>query len=487
MAHEILILDDEPKMIELLRRSLVREGYSVATESDPVAALERLKQHPVEALITDLKMPGMDGLEVLRRAKAIRPDCEVIVMTAFATVETAREALKRGAIDYLTKPFSAEEDLKPLLARLFAAEADSETDADPDAGAAQMESPAPPSTRAATGKSKPDTSPLARFITSSPAMKKMLERLPRIAASSASVLLRGESGTGKEVIADIIHALSSRREGPLVKINCGALPENLLESELFGHVRGSFTGAVADREGRFAAADGGTLFLDEIGEITPALQVKLLRVLQEGEFQRVGESRTRHADVRIIAATNRDLEAMMRQGAFRQDLFYRLNVVPIVLPPLRERAEDIPALLEHFVRRFLPETPVKFSPEALKAFEEYNWPGNIRELENAVEHALVLGDPATIRLDDLPVALQDYNARQAVAVAGPQAVGHATLEDIEQRCLLAALQKTRFNQTRAAHLLGITRRTLGYRIRKYNLEEDIERARHAAPDALGGS
>lgn len=486
MAHEILILDDEPKMIELLRRSLAREGYSVATESDPVAALERLKQHPVEALITDLKMPGMDGLEVLRRAKSIRPDCEVIVMTAFATVETAREALKRGAIDYLTKPFSAEEDLKPLLARLFAAEAEAETA--PEAEAVKTESAAPMLSRAAavSAKGKPDTSPLARFVTRSPAMKKMLERLPRIAASNATVLLRGESGTGKEVITDILHALSPRRDGPLVKINCGALPENLLESELFGHARGSFTGAVADREGRFESADGGTLFLDEIGEITPALQVKLLRVLQEGEFQRVGESRTRHADVRIIAATNRDLDAMMRQGTFRQDLFYRLNVVPMHLPPLRERPEDIPALLDHFARRFLPDAPARFSPEALMALSNYHWPGNIRELENAVEHALVLGDPANIRLDDLPVALQDYNARQAVAAAGPQAVGHATLEDIEQRCLLAALQKTHFNQTRAAQLLGITRRTLGYRIRKYNLEEEIERAR-AAPDASGGS
>jgi transcriptional regulator with PAS, ATPase and Fis domain len=305
-------------------------------------------------------------------------------------------------------------------------------------------------------------------------MQKILDRLPRIARSNASVLLRGESGTGKEILADAIHALSPRVGGPLVKINCGALPETLLESALFGHVKGSFTGAVADRQGLFEAANTGTIFLDEIGEVSPALQVKLLRVLQQGEFQPVGETRTRKTDVRVIAATNRDLEALMREGAFRQDLFYRLNVVPIFLPPLRERPEDIPALIEHFSRRFHPEGPVNFSAEARQALLDYEWPGNIRELENAIEHALVLGNPDDIQLEDLPVSLQDFRAKQ-IHAAGPDAVGDATLEDIERRCLLAALRKTDFNRTRAAHLLGITRRTLGYRIQKYNLDKEIQR------------
>lgn len=510
MAHEILILDDEPKIVDLLRRSLAREGYSVHCESDPLEALARLKELPVEVLISDLKMPGMDGLEVLKRAKAIRPECEVIMMTAYATVETAREALKRGAIDYLTKPFSADEDLKPLIRKVFEADADTLLDQDDRANrgsgaaggsggtrdgaggakggagsfairSASSTAGSPPSP---SGVAKADThgekagpdSPLSRIVTKSPVMKKVLDRLPKIAASSASVLLRGESGTGKEVLADAIHHLSARVRGPLVKVNCGALPETLLESELFGHVKGSFTGAVADREGLFEASNGGTTFLDEIGEVSPALQVKLLRILQEGEFQRVGESRTRKTDVRIVAATNRNLEDMMREGSFRQDLFYRLNVVPILLPPLRERREDIPALIEYFCRRLKPGVEVVFSPEVQRALLDYDWPGNIRELENAVEHALVLGDPSGIVLEDLPVALQDFEAKHG-REPGPAAVGEATLEDIERRCLLSALQKTGFNQTRAARLLGITRRTLGYRIRKYELEEEIERMR----------
>jgi len=490
MAREILILDDEPKIADLLRRSLQREGYSVRCVADPLSALDILKEHPIDVLVTDLRMPGMDGLEVLRRTKSIRPACEVVVMTAYATVETAREALKRGAIDYLTKPFSADEDLKPLLRRIFEAEPGSPSSPSiPSAsnGAALL-SPAAtrldsqggqaPAQRASQPPSEGAAdNPLAKIVTRSPAMKSILDRLGRIAAANASVLLRGESGTGKEGVANAIHALSPRARGPLVKVNCGALPETLLESELFGHVKGAFTGSVADRAGLFEMADGGTIFLDEIGEISPALQVKLLRVLQEGEFQRVGESKTRKVNVRILTATNRDLEAMMRQGSFRQDLYYRLNVVPILLPPLRDRREDIPILIEFFCRRSAPGRQIELAPEARQAFENYAWPGNIRELENAVEHALVLSDPAgPIRLEDLPVALQDFHARQGQA-AGPDAVGQATLEDIEQRCLLAALEKTGFNQTRAAQLLGITRRTLGYRIRKYGLEEKIEARR----------
>ncbi len=472
MPPRILILDDEPKIAELLRRSLQREGYEVACKTSPAAALEYLKAHAVDVFITDLKMPGMDGLEALRRAKAIRPACEVVVMTAYATIETAREALKRGAIDYLTKPFSADDDLKPLLRKVFEENA-AGAGASGAAGEA-AETPASGAGPASAGAGA--ASALGRILTRNPAMKAILAQLPRIAASRATVLIRGESGTGKELIADAIHALSPRADGPLVKVNCGALPETLLESELFGHVKGSFTGAVADREGRFQMADGGTLFLDEIGEISPALQVKLLRALQQGEIQRVGDSTTLRVDVRVVAATNRDLEAMLREGTFRQDLFYRLNVVPVALPPLRERCEDILPLAENFARRFAPGREVVFSPEARQSLESYHWPGNIRELENAVEHAIVLGDPDQLRLEDFPITIQDFRRRQA-GEAGPAAVGEATLEDIERRCLVAALQKTNFNQTRAARLLGVTRRTLGYRIRKFGLDAEIERLR----------
>jgi DNA-binding NtrC family response regulator len=377
-------------------------------------------------------------------------------MTAFASVETAREALTRGAADYLVKPVSAEDDLKPLLRRLLAEGED-----------------APAEEKRPTRKSlatKPGFVP----ITYNPAMQSIYDKIDKIARSNASILLRGESGTGKEVLADLLQSRSSRSDKPYLKINCGALPETLLESELFGHTRGSFTGAVVDRDGLFASANGGTLLLDEIGEVSLALQVKLLRILQSGEYSRVGDSALRRVDVRIIAATNRDLEKMITAGTFRQDLYYRLNVVPIVLPPLRDRPEDIPGLIEHFAKHFHRTGSVTFDPAVLSLFQTYEWPGNIRELENAVEHALVLGEPARIVIEDLPLAIQNARMR-ATGAAAASSVGRDTLEDIEKRCLLSALQKTGGNRTHAARLLGITRRTLGYRLRKYELEEEAAR------------
>ncbi|MDK2972691.1 MAG: two-component system, NtrC family, response regulator AtoC [Candidatus Sumerlaeota bacterium] len=455
MTHRILILDDEPKMGTLLQRSLERDGYDVAAFDKPAEALDALKAGGIDVLVTDLRMPGMDGLEVLRRAKSIAPQTEVILMTAYASVETAREALMRGALDYLVKPVSAENDLKPLLARLFAGDADAPQ---------HLETPLPPPTHSAS----------PGLVMDSPAMQSIMAKLDKIARSGASVLLRGESGTGKEVLADLIQSRSTRAGKPYIKINCGALTETLLAAELFGHVKGAFTGAAADRAGHFESADGGTLMLDEVGEVSPALQVKLLRVLQSGEYQRVGESATRKCDVRIIAATNRNLEEMVESGEFRQDLYYRLNVVPIVLPPLRERREDIEKLIAHFARRYGGGVEARFTDDALKALLDYHWPGNIRELENAIEHALVLGDPSGILVEDLPAAVQQHREKSAQA-ASPAAVGASSLEDIEKRCLLSALQKTNGNRTRAAHLLGITRRTLGYRLRKYGLEDEAAR------------
>jgi len=458
-SHRILVLDDEPKMGVLLKRSLDREGYEVAAFQHPAEALEELKTSRYDVLLTDLRMPGLDGLEVLQRAKAISPRTEVILMTAYATVETAREALTRGAVDYLVKPVSAETDLKPLLRRLL----------DPN-----EREPAP------VAPTEPSTPRQPSYVSRSPAMQALLDRIDRIARSSASVLLRGESGSGKEVFADLIQSRSQRAGRPYLKVNCGALPETLLESELFGHVKGSFTGAFQDRDGLFASANGGTLLLDEIGEVSPALQVKLLRVLQGGEYHRVGDSRGRHADVRILAATNRNLEKMIETGDFRQDLYYRLNVVPIEIPPLRERMEDLDPLIHLFASRFSPGRPVVFTPGAMEALRGYDWPGNIRELENAVEHAIVLGDPSGIVLEDLPAAIQDR--RRRIGGGEPARAGDASLEEIEIRCLLQALERTGGNRTRAAALLGITRRTLGYRLRKYDLEDQAARIAHEKDD-----
>ncbi len=455
MSPRILIVDDEPRMGALLEKSLSRDGHDVVALTNPAEALERLKAESFEALITDLRMPGLDGLEVLDRARRISPTTEVILMTAYATVETARDALKRGAVDYLIKPVSAESDLKPLLARLFADKTE-----------------APSSSTAANPKPVSITSVGSLPRSNSPSMQAIYDKVDKIAQSSASVLLRGESGVGKEVLADLIQSRSPRADRPYVKINCGALPENLLESELFGHIKGSFTGAVSDRDGLFATADGGTVMLDEIGEVTPALQVKLLRVLQTGDYARVGDSRTLKCDVRVIAATNRNLERMIDSGDFRQDLYYRLNVVPVRIPPLRERSEDLDDLTAHFCRKFASGRDVTFDPESRQALQSYNWPGNIRELENAIEHALVFGDPSGIKVGDLPAAVQEFRALNENISAGDQ-VGKASLEEIEQRCLLTALEKTGGNRTRAAKLLGITRRTLGYRLRKYGLEAEV--------------
>lgn len=456
MGGRVLILDDEEKMVGLIARSLERDGYEAVGETDPARALAAIKESKFDVLLTDLRMPGIDGIEVLERVKKIDPGIDVILMTAYASVDTVREAMKLGAVDYLTKPVSAEQDLKPLLARLLGG-----------GESREEKKPAAP----AHGP-KPGSSTVA---IASPAMTEIHRKALKVAQSNASVLLRGESGTGKEVLADLIQANSTRAGKPYVKVNCGALPENLLESELFGHVKGSFTGAVADRDGLFMAADGGTILLDEIGEVTPPLQVKLLRVLQQGELNRVGESATRRVDVRVIAATNRPLEKMITTGEFRQDLFYRLNVVPLVLPPLRERPEDLEALIAHFCRRFAPAATVNFSAEAREAMLRYQWPGNIRELENAIEHAIVMGDAARIGVEDLPLAVQESLSGPAPTAAAEIAVGNASLEEMEKRCLLQALEKTRGNRTRAAHILNITRRTLGYRLRKYALEDEVNR------------
>jgi DNA-binding NtrC family response regulator len=460
MDGRILVIDDEPQMGPLLHRVLGRAGLSVESFTDPEAGLARLREQPFDVLVTDLRMPGIDGLEVQRRAKSIRPACETVVITAHASVGSAREALKRGAVDYLTKPFSVERELLPLIRGVLAA-----------LPGRELRRPA----ESAFSASRP--------IGESAVLRIVAERAERVARSNAPVLLQGESGTGKEVFADWIHRLSSRSEKPLLRVNCAALPDSLLESELFGHARGAFTGATREREGIFAAADGGTLFLDEIGEMALNVQPKLLRVLQEGEVQRVGESgRSVRVDVRVIAATNRDLRDAVKRGAFRSDLYYRLAVLPLELPSLREHLEDLPALVQHFLDRL--GATARFSADALGAMRRYAWPGNVRELANAVEHAVVLGNGPELQVGDLPAALQEAERQQSVA---PIVDDEGTLEAIEQRIILQALERTRCNRTEAARLLGVTRRTLGYRIRKYGLEESVDgiRARAGVAEPTG--
>ncbi len=481
MTGNILIVDDEPKICSMLRRTLQASGYLIETTTDAGEGLRQLREQPFDVVITDLRMPGVDGMELLRRAKQIRPGCEVVMMPAHATVETAREALKRGALDYIRKPIDIEGELKPLMSALFSA-----LPGEGMATAAEARGGRP----AAEGGEE-----LEGVIGRGEAMTRLVGKVRKIARSDAPVLLQGESGSGKEVISGLIHRLSLRADRPFIKINCAALPENLLESELFGHTKGSFTGAHSDREGLFQAADGGTLLLDEIGEISRTFQPKLLRVLQDGEFHRVGEARqSRKVDVRVIAATNRNLDVAVERGEFRQDLYYRLNVVPLAVPPLRERIEDLEELIGHFVatlsrRRGIDSSrAVRFSAEARELMMRYPWPGNIRELANAVEYAMVLSEGEEIDIEDLPVAIQDHLRLAGLeesappAVAAPSPSDGSTLEDIEMRCIIQAMSKTGFNRTRAAGLLGVTRRTLGYRINKYGLEDELDRLRRSGEE-----
>ena len=459
----------------LLVRGLQRAGFDAESETSPEVALERLKERPFDILITDLRMPKIDGLEVLRRAQAVRSECEVVLITAHATVDTAREALKRGAVDYLTKPFSIEKELIPLVREIVAAGDEDEAAEDPRA-------------RRAPARTRREAE-TPELVGQGDVIRKIFERARKVAATNSSVLLTGETGSGKEIFANLIHRFSPRYTRPMIRINCAALPETLLESELFGYTKGSFTGANRDHIGVFQAADGGTIFLDEIGEISAAFQPKLLRVIQEGEFYRIGDVRRPiRVDVRVIAATNRNLTQAVRSGVFREDLYYRLNVVPIEIPALREHMEDLPDLIAHFVRKLGQGQEVRFAPEALEAMNRYGWPGNVRELANAIEHAVVLGDGLEISLEDLPVSIRDDERMRRAETPGDAAkpaTSARTLEEIEMDCILQALDKTNHNRTQAARLLGITRRRLGYRISKYSLEEKIQEMRRSVAEQQG--
>ena len=448
----VLVVDDDESLRRVVEYNLQEEGYRVLTAVDGPEGWRQFQAETVDLVLTDVRMPEMDGIELLTRLKAMQPDLPVIMLTAHGTIDSAVDAMKLGASDYLTKPFNRDQLKAAVWKALEVAELTRENRHLREVIADRLS--------------------FANMIAGSRAMRAVTDTAGRVAQSATTVLLEGESGTGKELLAKAIHFHSPRARAPFVTINCGAIPEHLLESELFGHRRGSFTGAVGDKRGKFEAADGGTIFLDEIGELPTQLQVKILRVLQEREIDKVGDTRPSKVDVRVIAATNRDLEKMVADGTFRDDLYYRLAVVSIRVPPLRERADDIPLLVDHLLekhtRRLGRERPV-VEKSLYSALNLYGWPGNIRELENVIERALVLDRDGVLGLDDLPERLRTREHRVATLRMELPDEG-VSLEDVERELLLAALEKHNWNQTRAAAFLNITRSTLLYRMQKFHLE-----------------
>ncbi|HHP7233584.1 MAG TPA: sigma-54-dependent transcriptional regulator [Desulfobacterales bacterium] len=452
-SSHVLIVDDDPGHLATLKTIVKSWGYQVTTADDGAVAVEKVRQGPFDLILMDVRMATMSGLEALRRINAYNPAIPVLIMTAYSSVQSAVEALKTGAYDYLTKPLDFEA-LKITLERA-------------------LEHTELRSENQALKERLREDFDLGKIIGRSRAMKELLEMVAMIAPSEATVLISGESGTGKELIARAIHHNSPRREHPLVVVNCAALTDTLLESELFGHEKGAFTGADRRREGRFMQADGGTLFLDEIGETSAAMQAKLLRVLQEKEIQRVGGEETLPVDVRVLAATNRDLLQAVESGQFREDLFYRLNVVALEIPPLRERREDIPLLAQHFLGKFAEKNrkDVKgFTPQAMDMLLKYEWPGNVRELENAVERAVILltGDHVTEK--QLPMSITRALEDETPAPSQLDLSRTRPLEEIEKDAILAALEAAGGNKSEAARRLGITRKTLHKKLKRYGAE-----------------
>ncbi len=459
MAH-VLIVDDELNIRRVLAAMLKREGYEVTTASDGEQALAVLQKTPVEVVVTDLVMPRLNGLELLQRVAVQFPDIPVIMITAHGTVDSAVAALKAGAFDYVTKPFEQEE-LKKVIAKAARAHEIERQNVHPSEG---------------------ERPPL---VGQSSAMRLVYDMVAKVADSPSTVLITGESGTGKELVARELHRGSSRRDRPLIKVNCAAIPKDLVESELFGYEKGAFTGAVGSKPGRFELADGGSLFLDEIGEIPVEMQVKLLRALQESEFERVGGIKTIRVDVRLITATNRDLKALISEGRFREDLYYRLNVVPIALPALRERREDIPLLVTHFVEKYnqrLGKRVEKVEEEALQLLMAYGWPGNIRELENLMERSVLFADGPVILATSLPDSLRERGPGSLpIAALGPlgaiTAPSGASMKEIvrqaqaelERELIARALEETGGNVTRAAKRLQISRKSLQVKMKELGL------------------
>jgi DNA-binding NtrC family response regulator len=447
----ILIVDDELSVRDSLLHWFRKDGYDVATAANAIEAIKALDQAPCDVVLLDIKMPGMDGMELLSRIRSTNTSAAVIMMTAFASVDTAVRALKNGAFDYVTKPIDPDE-LSHLVRRALKERKLEEENSQMRETIAELSA--------------------ADFIVGeSIAMRKVMELIRQVAQTSATVMIRGESGTGKELVARTIHANSSRKYFAIVPINCGALPDSLLESELFGHEKGAFTGAQFRRKGRLEMADGGTLFLDEIGSISSKMQVDLLRVIENGEFLRLGGSKSVKADFRVICATNEDLEKQVAAGQFRQDLYYRINVFNITVPPLRERREDIPPLAFHFVKKLalqIGKQIADISPEAIEKLVAYDWPGNVRELANAIERAMVVGRRPSIQADDLPFSLPFSSPAGRGA---PTTVGDS-LADMEKVHITTILRRTRWNISQSAEILQIDRATLYNKIRKYDLQRE---------------
>jgi len=445
---KVLVVDDEVGIRESIKRILGRQGFDVITASNGEDAFKIIRKEDIDLLITDIRMAGMDGVDLLKVCKSVSPTTEVIMITGYASVDTAVETMKLGAYDYITKPFKKAELLKAVNKAI------------------EKQTLSLDNIQLKKRLEELDKGMLVGV--SSPKMREVIDLVQQVAPSQATVLILGESGTGKEVIANLIHRMSPRGSRPMVKVNCAALPETLIEAELFGYEKGAFTGAVSSREGRFEAADMSTIFLDEVGEIPPEVQVKLLRILQEGKLERLGSNKTVTVDTRIIAATNKDLETMVKQGGFREDLYWRLNVISIHLPPLRERKEDIPALVQYFLTRFARKNnkDIKgIETKAMDALLGYEWPGNVRELENVIERCVVLDRDLVIATDDLPSELVKDETRK---------IDHVTiklgtpLEEVEKILMEEALRYTKGDKNLAAKLLGVSTRTL---YRKLGKEE----------------
>ena len=450
----ILIVDDEQSYRQLLSLVFEGDGHTIRTASNGREALELLQHDPADVVISDVRMPDMDGIEMLSSLRETQPDLGVVLMTAFASVETAREAFKLGADDFIQKPFDVEE-LKLIVKKT-------------------LEKQALINENRAFKRAQRERGSIKNIVGNSAKMHAIFQMIETVAEVQSTILITGESGTGKELVARAIHDLSARAEKPFISINCGAFTETLLESELFGYVKGSFTGANSNRKGLFEAAHRGTIFLDEIGEMSPAMQVKLLRVLQEKKVRPVGAHDELPIDARVIAATNRDLKQMSVDGSFREDLFYRISVIPINLPPLRERAEDIPELANHFARKFCQQAGrrLAISPKAMQLLENYMWSGNVRELEHTIERAVALEREDEIQPERLPEHITNYNPERINAEfdlpdAGLNLTAH--LENLEKTYVVEALRKTAGNQTRAADLLQMQVRSLRHLLDKHNI------------------
>jgi two-component system response regulator PilR (NtrC family) len=456
-VRRVLVVDDEQSMRELLAIMLTKEGFEVVAAESRAVAAAVLAQGPVDLVITDVKLPDGDGIEILRHVKAASPETVVIVMTAYGTTETAVAALKLGAHDYLLKPFDVDE-LRIVVRNSL-----------------ERQDLREENLRLKREFGRPHG--LDQLVGVSPAMAALFEMIRSIAPTSSTVLITGESGTGKELVARAIHSLSPRSDGPFVSVNCGALPDTLLESELFGHMKGAFTDAHQNKKGLFEAAHRGTLFLDEVGETSPPMQVKLLRALQEKKIRRVGGTEEIEVDVRVLSATNVPLESLVKERRFRDDLFYRLQVIPIHTPPLRERREDIPRLAEHFLRRFAREmgkNVAKVSEEAMAGLRKYSWPGNVRELENVIERAVALETTQAVLPERLPDSMRSRGLPRPPPTVG---IGEGFrldehLRSIESHLLMEALQQAQGDRASAARLLGVSPRSLRYLIQKHAVPAD---------------